>query len=215
MLLAKTAPDASMSIGKDFHNAITLLIREKGLKNIIESGSYLGLGTTKAICQAMTSGEMVFSIEANNGFHKQAMANNTGSGIRFLLGLSIPRPLLPVALDMDFPGHVYTDHESIHPYKKEIGHPKHDDLLRYALEAMDFKPDLVILDSAGHMGWQEFDYLVKLIPVSHQYYIALDDTVHRKHYKTLKFVRENPDRFTIEFETLQKFGSAIIKASGG
>ena len=78
-------------------------------------------------------------------------------------------------------------------------------MLHFALAKLDFKPDLVILDSAGHMGLQEFKYLMDRVEPG--FYLALDDTNHVKHYQTCKSL-ETVDCELI-FQTEQGFGSRI------
>jgi len=204
----------AMAASETFVQAITDLIITKNLKNIIETGSYLGEGTTRAIRSGMSGGELVYSIEVNPTYHKIAVRNNQDSGINFLNGLSVGKPQLPIDLSFDVPDHIFIDfepHLRDKKYRQEVDFNVADNMLDYALFKMDFKPDLVILDSAGHMGMVEFTYLMKR--VRGDFYLALDDTLHIKHYATMEFIRSQPKTYEVIFETTEKFGSAIIKVS--
>lgn len=215
MRIAQQVVREGMASGTAFMEAITNLIKKKKLKKIIETGSYMGTGTTKAIRDAMKGDEQVYSIEVNPEHHKMAVRNNDGSGINFLLGLSVARPELPVSVNFDnMPSHVIVDHhEKVREknYKAEVDFKGEDALLDYALSKFDYKPDLVILDSAGHMGLVEFNYLIQRAKGT--YYLALDDTLHVKHYLSLEYIKDHIEDYKIIFETDEKFGSAIVRVS--
>ena len=214
MRLAREISKGGMVAGDSFMSAITDLIRTEKLMNIIETGSYHGLGTTKAIRDGMSGGELVYSIEINPQYIRTAMANNRGSGIKFLKGLSIDSKELPTSFSFDVPDHVVIDHldkDMVKNYSQEVRFAGDDNLLQFALFKMNLCPDLVILDSAGHLGLLEFNYLMSRVKGS--FYLALDDIGHVKHYDTMQYIINNSDRFKILFQTDEKFGSAIIRVS--
>jgi len=214
MQIAEVVMKNGMSSGDKFNRFISAAIGDYGCKKIIETGSYLGQGTTAAIRSAMTPDALCYSIEVNPDFHNIAKRNNEGSGINFLLGLSVPNTMIPVDLTFNVPDTVVVDHypaNRAEMYRKEVSHNVPDKLLYQCLEAFDFAPDMVILDSAGHMGFIEFQYL--MTHVKGEFILCLDDTNHVKHYETLQCCKAYPDQFTILFETDEKFGSAGIKVS--
>lgn len=216
MRIAEEVVKQGMAAGSAFMDAITDLIWTEKLNKIIETGSYHGTGTTRAIRNGMTGGEEVYSIEVNPAHHRIAKKNNADSGINFLLGLSVPNSMKPVSSTFDVPDWVIIDHQpNVRDglYTREIMFNVPDDMLRYAMSKVDFRPDLVILDSAGHMGLIEFKYLMTLVPDDNTFYLALDDTNHVKHYDTLQIIQAD-ERFTEVFSTDEKFGSVIVKVSG-
>jgi hypothetical protein len=215
MRIAEEVVKQGMAAGTAFMDAITDLIWTNKLKKIIETGSYEGLGTTRAIRNGMTGGEEVYSIEVNPTHHRIAKRNNADSSISLLLGLSVPNSMKPVSSTFDVPDWVIVDHlPDVRNglYNREIMFNVPDDMLRYAMSKFDFRPDLVILDSAGHMGLIEFRHLMSLVPDDHTFYLALDDTNHVKHYDTLQIIQAD-ERFEEVFSTDEKFGSVIVKVS--
>lgn len=210
MQIAELIKGATTQASTAFTDEITKLIKSKKLKKIIETGSYHGTGTTKAIA----AGEQVYSIEVNPKNHDIAKKNNKGSHIQFLLGLSVDKSQIPVNITFDVPDHIIVDHLDRNRqklYTAEVSYEVEDNLLDKALSMMDYKPDLVLLDSAGHMGLIEFKYLMER--VKGKFYLALDDTLHVKHYNTMQYIKENTEQFKVIYETDEKFGSAIIKVS--
>lgn len=210
MQIAEKIIGATTQASTAFTDEIENLIKKKKLKKIIETGSYHGTGTTKAIA----GGEQVYSIEVNPKNHELSKRNNKGSHIQFLLGLSVSKNDIPTTITFDVPDHIivdHLDHNREKLYTAEVSHKVEDNLLDKALSMMDYKPDLVVLDSAGHMGMIEFKYLMDR--VKSDFYLALDDTLHVKHYHTMEFIKENPDKFKVIYETSDKFGSAIVKVS--
>jgi hypothetical protein len=213
MRIAEEIVKNGMSAGTAFTDALTGIIYAHSLKKIIETGSYKGEGTTAAIRRAMSGDEQVYSIEVNPTYHHEAEVANGGSGIHFLLGLSIGNAQIPVDTTFNVPDWVVVDHQPEYRsqlYNREVMHKVPDHMLDYALAQMDHRPDLVILDSAGHMGYIEFRYLMER--VHGDFFLALDDTNHVKHYETCQVIKDDP-RFSLVFNTIEKFGSRIYRVT--
>jgi len=84
---------------------------------------------------------------------------------------------------------------------------KQDDLLKEAVyKVFAGKVDFVLLDSAGHLGWIEFACLLNFL--SSPCIIALDDTNHIKHYKSMEATRSSKI-FEILREGNERYGWAI------
>jgi len=208
MQIAQQLMPNGMAAHNDFKDAITYLIKTEKLQRIIETGSYLGEGTTQAIADALVGHEQVFSIEVNPRHYEIARKRHRNTPINFMLGLSVGRSDVPTSISFDVPDNIVIDHLDHNRellYKQEISFKGADNLLNVALSKVDYKPDLVILDSAGHMGLQEFKYLMNLVEPG--FYLALDDTNHVKHYDTCKSL-ETVD-CELVFQTEQGFGSRI------
>jgi cephalosporin hydroxylase len=208
MQIAQQLMPNGMAAHNDFKDAITYLIKTEKLQRIIETGSYLGEGTTQAIADALVGHEQVFSIEVNPRHYEIARKRHRNTPINFMLGLSVGRSDVPTSISFDVPDNIVIDHLDHNRellYRQEISFKGADNLLNLALSKLDYKPDLVILDSAGHMGLQEFKYLMNLVEPG--FYLALDDTNHVKHYDTCKSL-ETVD-CELVFQTEQGFGSRI------
>jgi len=76
----------------------------------------------------------------------------------------------------------------------------------------DCRPDLVLLDSAGHIGFAEFEYFRKLLVGT--CLLVLDDTMHVKHNRSMKYMDANPDRFKFLYRSTEKFGFCVAQVSG-
>jgi len=221
MRIASEIPNYGMSCATDLQHNIATLVGQETITKVIETGTYLGLGTTKAVLKGMKAHGMEFqfiSIEVNPSHCRQAMANNVGiHGVEFWNGLSIPKPQLPVDTTFNVPDHVIVDH---HPnvrhllYTREVDFNVQDNLLKVAIDHLGGDPELIILDSAGHMGLIEFKYLMSLLP-HHAFYLVLDDIGHVKHYESFEFIKQNPEKFHIISQSDQGevHRSAIVQVS--
>lgn len=220
MLIAEKLAPNGATTGQAFNDKLTALVRDRRLTRIIETGTYYGTGTTMAVLKGLPPEGEFFSIECNPEHYWKATKNLEKYPVKLLLGLSVSHQDKPVNITYDGPDHIVVDHMPEHRdelYRKEISFNVPDNMLDLALGSFNYAPDLVILDSAGVMGTIEFKYLMERVSVP--FLLALDDTWHQKHYKTLEFIREHPEKFDILWEIMpahidtggEKFGSAIIQ----
>jgi Predicted O-methyltransferase len=211
----KTAPADGMSVsGIDFRYAVTALIHDRKPRSIIETGTYLGLGTTKILAEALDKDYQCFTIESNPFSYAIACQNlREYHGIRLLNGYSVPEKLMPTRegliqwLDELDSLDIYVDfqeHERIDCYMREAGHNVPYDMLGVCMRY--FRPDLVVLDSAGHMGFIEFCYVRSMLV--RPCLFVLDDTNHVKHHQSLLWIKSDP-HFTLLKESDEKFGFCI------
>ena len=204
-----------------FAGAIRRAIHEYRPKRIFESGTYMAQGTTAIIAESVGNATADFvTVEANNIHYGHALGNimRDGMNVRALLGLSLPRKLLPTLtqIQADCVDHVedgvyidFYDYERAQKYWEEGCRPAvPDDLMGLVLAAWEGRPDFVLLDSAGHLGWIEFQYALSMITCPCT--IALDDVNHWKHYRSWKFIKNDP-RFTVLAEGSDKFGWGIAR----
>ena len=73
-----------------------------------------------------------------------------------------------------------------------------DDLLESYLRAFQTKNPLVILDSAGGLGWLEFQIMTGVMK-GRPYLVLLDDVNHLKHFRSCEHVKRDP-AFTLVAE---------------
>lgn len=219
----KVTPAEGMSVGgQDFRESVTAIIRERKPKRIIETGTYLGLGTTKVVADALHAlGEpyQFLTIEANPSSFAEA-CHNLGTyypAVRALNGYSIPKTMLPSEEELiawlgSFGAEdVYVDfqdHERVECYMNEAGHLVTDDLLRVCLRAFGYCADLIVLDSSGHLGFIEFNYVLSLL--RSPCIFVLDDTKHVKHFQSLAQIKAD-SRFNLIKESDEKFGFCIAE----
>jgi len=206
---------ASMSLRRDIYS----IIMDIRPFSILETGTYNGLGSTSAILHALKDANIdpfsFISIESNKRNHREAEKNlsqETYKGTVVLMNAnSLPDYMMPKMV-YEVPDHVITDHADPMKYLKEVPEDIDDDGIYRAMALLDNRPDLVLLDSAGHLGFLEFEYVCKLAEKG--FILILDDTLHRKHYDTLEFIKAHPEDFDILKESKEKFGHAIIWVHG-
>lgn len=215
-----------ISENSTFSKVITEVITNYKPKKIIETGTYLGTGTTKIIASALKSlniNSTFYSIEVNPQNYANAKVNLTSANlidkVNLLNGLSMPKELLPdketlnktTVTSVEF-SDVFIDHpenERVDKYFNETNFPYlPDNLLDKCLLEFEYKPEFVILDSGGHIGFIEFNYVINKI--KSDCILALDDIYHIKHHKSYLFIKQD-NRFEIIHESKEKFGFCIAK----
>lgn len=202
-----------------FYADIKNTVQTYGCKRIIETGTYCGLGTTSALLSGMSDDASLYTIEASKNNWKKAVNNTKDSGkkVHCLHGLSVPYAMLPTEKDIELlvEKHidldVFVDHEDsnrISLYYTETPVGLQDDLLRKAFSLHNNMPDLLLLDSAGHIGKIEFNYALSLLNTSCVF--ILDDTQHIKHHLSVEHMKKD-FRFKIVKESTEKFGYVIAE----
>jgi ADP-heptose:LPS heptosyltransferase len=213
--------------GSEFEKRLHELVSTICPRKIIETGTYLGTGTTRIIASALKSSEIsnarFYTIECDPNRHQQAVNNLSRAGLSEyvipLCGLSVPRPTLPSEKQIfhDTIEHVgnndiFVDHQEenrVTLYHRETNFPDiPDDMLGKCLSEFDGQPEMVLLDSAGHMGTIEFNYVLERL--KGECYIVLDDIKHIKHHKSYLQIQSDP-RFTIVASSDEKFGFCMAK----
>lgn len=216
-----------IDLESDFAKAIRNIFEAVRPKKLIETGTYLGTGTTSIIANTLKELKLTDSIfhtiEVNPVFYRKAVENLIENQlidyVNMHNGLSVPRTLLPSVKIIEEESifdlkeeEIFVDHdetERVKKYYNETDFPGvPDDLLLKCLEDFSFAPDFVLLDSAGHMGNIEFNYLIEKI--KNVCYIALDDVNHLKHYKSLKQIKTDP-RFELLMLSDEKFGFCVAR----
>jgi len=208
-----------------FATEIEKVISEYKPTKIIETGTYLGTGTTSLIAKALkkygVNDAKFFTIEVNPEHFVTAQKNikdqNIEEYVTGLYGLSVPRGLLPdinqieeyCVSNIEFDD-IYVDHqenERARLYYNETNfNDGEDDLLGKCLSFFYNSPDFVLLDSGGHMGNIEFNYLINKLKKS--CIVALDDIYHIKHRKSFEQIKTD-SRFKLLAHSEEKFGFCI------
>lgn len=208
-----------------FARCIEQVFREKRPMRIFETGLYHGTGSTSVIAYLIKSipltGAKFYSIECNPEFIEIAQNNLRESGldsfVNIFRGNSIPFSRMPdrsmIFSDILMAQRIgsYVDHlgnEAADLYLHESGHSEHYDIIGHVMKEFYGVPDFILLDSAGHLGWYEFIYLLGLL--KSPCVIALDDTNHIKHDRSSYYIR-NCNKFKILHEGNEKFGFTIAE----
>jgi hypothetical protein len=214
-----------IDVESHFARSIRWVIKEMRPKRIVETGTYHGTGTTTVIASALRENEIdhatFYSIEVNPKHVKRARekVQEAGLSVRILHGLSVPRALLPTIQQIEqslvksvLADGLVVDHEEIDRatrYFDETNFPDlPDDLLGRVMREFDDKPDFVLLDSGGHMGFVEFRYVIDTL--AGPCILALDDVGHVKHYRSFETIRRD-ERFDILVASDEKFGFCIAQ----
>ena len=174
-IIAQHYPEGSMCIGteSDFAASIQQLFSQIRPTKIIETGTYIGTGTTTIIAEAIRQLGLdadFYTIEVNPENFKRAKQylREQDYQVACLNGLSVPREMLPslaqirksTVTDIEQGGVVFVDHDPdvrAEWYFHETHFPDvPDSLLHMVMMCFDFKPDFVLLDSGGHIGNIEF-----------------------------------------------------------
>jgi hypothetical protein len=216
----KITYDGGMIVeGLIFKKSVEKLITEIKPIKIVETGTYLGTGTTKILAESLQELPYeLLTIEVNPRNCIEAKKNlYKYPSIRVLEGLSIPRDKLPSIEETEMMLHslenedIYVDfkeHERLHCYMRECAYDVPDDLLRICSRYFDYSVDLYLLDSSGHLGFIEFCYILSFQKSSCHF--ILDDVYHVKHFKSLQMMRRDP-RFLLKVVSEEKFGFCIAE----
>lgn len=207
---------ASESLARSFE---TIILAEQP-KVIIETGTNDGTGSTFDIASALKKHNIqskFYSIECNPEFYQKANKNlrreNLLQYVELINGLSLPDNLIPSYQELfqrlKNPPVPIVDflNNPANGYYKETNFRVEDDILGKLLEKN--KVDLFFLDSAGHIGYEEFNYV--LSKINYNTIFILDDTRHIKHHLSRKFMIDNPGKFEVLEDSTEKFGHIIAK----
>lgn len=188
-----------------FRHTIFELIKTFEIEEIVETGTYLGLGSTKIFADTRLP---IVSIECNHNHFLQALINRPEQYVTIKYGLSLQRKQIEDFLDLNyflkdfakqsFP-HVlfdnYTNGKEF--YTKEIFdnliEPYNEDLL---IKSINNKNQLIYLDSAGGIGFLEVSKLLQFLYSFNNPFnienkvLILDDVNHIKHYASASYLKD-------------------------
>jgi hypothetical protein len=181
-------------------------------KIVVETGTYLGQGSTQAILSAFSpnSPAVFYTLEVSRSFHEQARRNLSAYPfVECLWGSSLHRHKAiefleqdPFIKDLDPNLDIYVDFlpDPTAGYLREIrgglGDESDQDapqgLLAMLLENHRADRPLICLDSAGGLGWLEFQEMLRF-QQGHPFLLFLDDINHVKHYRSKMHVEGSGD----------------------
>lgn len=183
---------------KEFEVVINQLVRDYEFDEIIETGTFNGLGSTSVFAK---TGKYVFTIECNKNNYERAISNlQEYENVCVIHGLSLNRDvLIKHLLHQDFD--IDTTYDSDYPksfYMREINQQV---VLENALDVLanNDRKQLVFLDSAGGVGYIEFLVFMDYESGNNKI-LVLDDIDHIKHKRSV--------------EHLEKLGYVVNKSIG-
>jgi hypothetical protein len=223
--VASSTDLTTMSTQNKFAESLVRLFATNRPKRLIETGTYRGTGSTTVIAEALASAGLhdatFYSIEvnANNVARAKQHLASRGYNVQVQHGLSVPRRLLPSREQIEAmyvrtveADAVFVDHQPekrAELYFGETDFPGvEEDMLGSCLKAVEYSPDFLLLDSGGHMGNIEFNYVLPLL--KSPCIIALDDINHVKHYRSMQQILAD-DRFALIERSDEKFGWCMAR----
>lgn len=183
---------------KEFEDTINYLCDNYEFNEIIETGTFDGLGSTTVFAK---TNKYVFTVECND--RKVAIAKNNlraYQNVCVVHGLSLKRESIILEIikeNLDIPSNKYDSDFPKTFYMSEI---VQNVLLENFLHlfANNTNKQLLFLDSAGGIGYLEFKELMNM-PYKENKIVVLDDIDHIKHKRSV--------------EDLEKLGYTVNKSS--
>ncbi len=225
----------SMSKDADFIEAVKKVFQQYPVQNIIESGTYMGTGSTVILANALkdagrlSSFGQFYTLEVDFYLYNRAKKNlETHPFVKPVWGMSVTKEEALRFIQADDVLKDHTAYENIFIddiadpvgfYTNEINGELsnvsleeqkvvklklklkrlvttfHEGFFDKTIPAIKNEFPLFLLDSAGGIGWLEFQKVVQLM-VDEEYILILDDTHHLKHFRSLQYIQQNK-AFTI------------------
>jgi hypothetical protein len=191
-----------------------LFAKTPRIKAVIETGTYQGTGTTQIVIEAVkkmfkehpkiSKKPAAYTIEASEKNYLIAKNNlKQHDWITVIHGCSLDLGDCKKFIEEDdailhhedYPDIFIDSHEPVDFYTKEIagqlfgkgGVGTDNVLARLIPDIWKMRP-LFILDSAGGVGWKEFQTVVELMQ-DRLYYVFADDCAHLKHFRTKAYMK--------------------------
>jgi hypothetical protein len=175
-----------------FKQVVEQLVANNPVEEIIETGTYHGTGSTKIFAE---TGKIVKTMECDINNASRAIANlEKYPNVYVYYALSLPKKDLIEYITKEnykVPEHIMVDSDNpIGFYINEVNMP---------VEVENLLPDLinnkidqiVFLDSAGGVGFMEYQYVMSLpVEILAHKILMMDDVGHIKHYKSVEDLKE-------------------------
>lgn len=235
-------PYASVSMSTDefFVNELQKLFKNNQISHIIESGTFIGLGSTTTLAKAIiASGRpkpKFYTLEVDYINYKAAKVNlapypfiepvwaisvSHQEAVNFINqdeAILHHENYPDIFIDrLDNPQKFYLDEINGQLFKTKVNFGKWQ-TLKFML-GLEQKPvfqesffeqhiplinqtkPLFLLDSAGGLGWLEFNTMLKYME-GRDHFIILDDIHHLKHFRSYAFIQDN-EHYTILAKNLE------------
>ena len=222
---------ASISMSKDqeFIDAINDLFRTQKITHILESGTFVGTGSTTTLANAIIKNELPVksfrTVEVDFKIYKKAKKNLAPfSFVTPTWGMTIK---LEEALDFIESDEAINNHHSYpeifidniedpksfyknelsgqlskHHFRQNLGQriistlkqnqeTFEEEVFEKYLNPIKAENPLILLDSAGGIGFLEFQTVLKIMD-GNPFWLILDDIHHLKHFRSYQQVKQDP-----------------------
>lgn len=188
----------------EFGPVIESLLSQYHPESIVETGTHKGTGSTLRLAQF---GLPLNTIECNPEYYREAKDNlSYYKNVTCNLGYSIPLAAMQDFIQKDtfYKDSADLDIQVDNPsdpqkfYLQELGeHREFEENLLYKFAGNDTK-QLILLDSAGGVGFLEFHYLMDFLKRNNwldKKILVLDDITHVKHYRSVIELKNRGQKF--------------------
>lgn len=213
--------------------ALQGLVQRLRPQAVVETGTYLGLGTTRLILEATADAppEVFYTIEASPVHYADAVANLLHAPhVHCLWGLSVDRCAAEAFIRDDAflrepaaRGELFIDSDTpVEAYLAEVGGAGGtgqaveiipEAWLERLLPRLREKRPLIALDSAGGIGWLEYREVRRLMG-SAVFGLFLDDINHVKHHRSFVHMRSDPAIELLAHDETAGWAVALHAAAG-
>ncbi|MBK8913969.1 MAG: hypothetical protein IPM64_05070 [Phycisphaerales bacterium] len=213
--------------------ALRRLVKRLRPQAVVETGTYLGLGTTRLILEATADAppEVFYTIEASPVHYAEAVANLLHAPhVHCLWGLSVDRSAAEAFIredallrDSAARGDLYIDSDApVDAYVAEVGGAGGsgqaaqilpEAWLETLLPRVREQRPLIALDSAGGIGWLEYREVRRLMG-SAVFGLFLDDINHVKHHRSFVHLRSDSACEMIDHDEPAGWAVALLSAAG-
>ena len=187
-----------MSSDPEFASAIDGIIKQFQITSIVETGAFHGLGSTMVFAK---TGLPVVSIECNQENYSIAKKNLSAyPNVNLILSYSLKNEDMKSFiksddiyqqkdLDIEYDGN--NDPKGF--YIKELGNSAiPENMLRHVADIPERQ--IVLLDSAGGVGWPEFMEFMDFSNIKNKI-LVLDDVQHVKHHRSVNLLKQMGIKF--------------------
>jgi hypothetical protein len=195
------------SLGEIIYN----LCLQEDVKNIVEIGTWNGMGSTKCIYDAVLDKKeeyLVYTLECNEEFYQKCLENYKNlpklDNFNFILGTIVDpeENIDPISNFDDKFFNIYSRETQKSWRNEDVENCKN---VKNVIDIIPEKIDLLILDGGEFSGLSEFNKLK-----DRSIYFILDDTNVIKNYEVANLIRNN-NEFKVLHDSNERNGYLVAK----
>lgn len=181
----------------DLHGLLVRAIQEFKPKNVLETGTYQGTGTTRVLLNALGDYKVnsFQSVEVSPQCFAMAQRNLAGTIVQIHHGLTVDLAEATAATMEDAwlrnpPENIAIDVADPVCYLAELNPPGGSGRENIISDMLPLERPLICLDSAGSVGKLEFEIVCRIQPAP--FLLLLDDVNHVKHHRSKLAIESDP-----------------------